>query len=398
LNSRRLLAKTPYFVLSVVFAVITFVSQSRTAPVTTPGEASLQRIVLVVCHNIVFYLYKMVWPVDLTPHYGCPEPLVLTHPMVLAGAVGTIVLILALLVSWRWTRALLVGWLFFFVGVFPTLGVVGFTDVIAADRFVYLPGLGLVLVVTWLTSHAWTRWGRAPRPGAPAVAIVLIGLALAGPEAVATRRYLSYWQDTERLHRRMVTLAPHAPESHYNLGVALVKQGRLAEAIDSFSQAVRIRPSYPEAHYNLCLALLSGDSVDLDGARQHFAAALQSRPNYRAAHANLGAVLLRQGHIAEAIEHYRKALALSPEDYTAHYDLAVALAMSDADDEAIRHCREALRLRPSFAPAHEQLGRILERQGRLREAIHEYRAVLRLTPNNIQVRRRLMVLQERTGP
>lgn len=355
LGRRAVVEKTPFVALSLAFALITFISQSRTAPVTAPGEGELARIPLILCHNVIFYLYKMFWPANLTPHYGFPDPLAVRHPMVLVGVIGTCLLIPALLLSWRWTRAPLVGGLFFFVAIFPTLGVVGFTDVIAADRFVYLPALGALLVITWLLARAWAGRAGTRRSRLPAVAVVIVVMLLAGAEATATRRYLSYWQDMEKLHRRMVALAPQAPETHYNLGVVMAKQGNLTEAIRSFSEAIRIRPSYAEAHYNLGVALLTGETADIDRAMTHFAAAIQIRPRYRAAHKNLAAVLVQKGRSGEAIGHYTEALRLQPDDYSAHYGLAVALTMEGRDAEAVREYREVLRLRPDHAEARRRL-------------------------------------------
>ena len=355
LGRRAVVEKAPFLALSLAFALITFISQSRTAPVTVPGESELARIPLIVCHNVIFYLYKMFWPANLTPHYGFPDPLALRHPMVLAGVIGTCLLIPALLLSWRWTRGPLVGWLFFFVAIFPTLGVVGFTDVIAADRFVYLPALGPLLVITWLLARVWVDRAGVWRRRLPTVAMVVVVVLVAAAEATATRRYLSYWQDMEKLHRRMVALAPQAPETHYNLGVVMAKQGNLAEAIRSFSQAIRIRPSYAEAHYNLGVALLTGQIADIDRAMAHFAAAIQIRPHYRAAHKNLAAALVQKGRSGEAIGHYTEALWLQPDDYSAHYGLAVALAMAGRDAEAIAEYREVLRLRPDHAEARRRL-------------------------------------------
>ncbi|HUU99060.1 MAG TPA: tetratricopeptide repeat protein, partial [Phycisphaerae bacterium] len=264
-------------------------------------------------------------------------------------------LIPALLLSWRWTRGPLVGWLFFFVAIFPTLGVVGFTDVIAADRFVYLPALGPLLVLTWLLARAWVDRAGVWRSRVPAVAVVIVVVLVGAAESTATRRYLSYWQDMEKLHRRMVVLAPQAPETHYNLGVVMAKQGNLAEAIRSFSEAIRIRPSYAEAHYNLGVALLTGKTADIDRAMTHFTAAIQIRPHYRAAHKNLAAVLVQKGRSGEAIEHYAEALRLQPDDYSAHYGLARALAMEGRDAEAVKEYREVLRLKPDHAEARRRL-------------------------------------------
>src|SRR5262249_37073358 len=139
LDRRALLEKSPFFVVGGVFAVIAYISQSRTASVILPSAASPWRVPLILAHNIIFYLYKFLWPFNPAPHYPFPEPFTLSQPMVLIGVIGTVGLLALLIISLRWTRALLTGWLFFFLAILPAMGIIGFTPVIAADRFAYFP-------------------------------------------------------------------------------------------------------------------------------------------------------------------------------------------------------------------------------------------------------------------
>ncbi|HSW45800.1 MAG TPA: hypothetical protein VLM89_09535, partial [Phycisphaerae bacterium] len=141
LSWRSVIEKLPLLAVGAVFAVITVVSQGRTAHITMPTEYSPARIPLLLCHNIVFYPLKMIWPVHLTSHYPLPEPMSPADPMILAGLIGTCVLIPALLLSLRRTRACATGWLIFFLMLLPTTGIIGFTTVIASDKYAYLPAI-----------------------------------------------------------------------------------------------------------------------------------------------------------------------------------------------------------------------------------------------------------------
>ncbi|MFH0981537.1 MAG: hypothetical protein V2A79_08365, partial [Planctomycetota bacterium] len=246
LSRRSVLEKVPFLVLMVISAVITVVSQSRTATTTMPDEYPPFRIPLMLCHNIVFYLYKIVWPVNLTSHYPIPDPLALSDGMVLAGVIGTCILIPALLISWRWTRALLVGWLCFFVAIFPTMGVIGFTNVIASDKFAYLPSVGLMLTLAWYLSRLWDRRSGSARrsslfrraePDLRRVVLVLVGAGLALAEARATRHHLAHWRDTETLFASMIAHAPRAASLHWGQGYFLFDQGRYDEAVAEYSKA-----------------------------------------------------------------------------------------------------------------------------------------------------------------
>ena len=147
LKWQSFLEKIPFFILGGIFAVITYISQTRTAVTISPVKMGIGRVFFTLCHNIIFYLYKIIWPVNLSSHYPFPDPLNLSQPMVLAGVIGTCILIPLLLISLRWTRAAFTGWLFFFVAILPTMQIIGFSNVIASDKFAYLPSFGLLMIL-----------------------------------------------------------------------------------------------------------------------------------------------------------------------------------------------------------------------------------------------------------
>jgi hypothetical protein len=182
LGRKTLVEKIPFFVLAGLSAIVASISQKRTSTFVILDTYSRVKTALVLCHNHIFYLAKMLWPADLSLFYPYPEPLSLKNPVVLAGVVGTALLIPALLASLRWTRAWLAGWAFFFLATLPTLGVVGATETVAADRYAYLPLVGLVLLVAWLLARLWTARAGTLRPWLLAVALLMI----AG-EGVTTR-------------------------------------------------------------------------------------------------------------------------------------------------------------------------------------------------------------------
>lgn len=342
-KSRTVLEKVPFLGVGAVSAIITYISQGRTADVVLPGEYAPWRIPLILCHNIVFYLCKIVWPTNLSSHYPLPNSLQLSDPMMLAGVIGTPVLIAVLLISLRWTAAALTGWLIFFIAILPTMQIVGFSNVIASDKFVYLPSIGLLMfLASFLT---WLSGVSALNKSVPRCAVAaMILLIVAGSEAVATRRYLAHWRDTMSLYNHMLTLAPDAAPLHNDLGIALQSDGKLIEAIEHYRRALRIRPDYAETHNNLGTALKT--QRKLREAIQCYHRALQINANLVEAHYNLAMVFKEQGEPEEAIEHYRKALQRKPSFPEAHYNLGIALASVHKFDEAFAHLREAMRLKP----------------------------------------------------
>ncbi len=295
LRWRTVLEKLPFFMMGGISAVITYISQSRTAAVITPAEHGLQHIVLVLCHNIIFYLYKIVWPANLSSYYGYPQPLGLSNSMVLAGVIGTCVLIPLLVISLRWTRVILTGWLFFFIAIFPAMGVVGFTISIASDRFVYLPSVGLLMIlvsfIIWFCGTHIPAFKRKQEGKSVirCIVVAMLVLILAGAEAVATRRYLVHWRDTVSLTKYMLTLTPDAAPVHYGLACVLQKQGKFNEAISHYQKALRGNPNNVEAHNNLGVILLAQGK--LDKAAGHFRQALQFKPDFAEAYNNLAWIL-----------------------------------------------------------------------------------------------------------
>ncbi len=412
LNKTAITEKLPLLVIGGISAIITYISQSRTAFTSLPGEYRLTYIPLVLCHNIIFYLYKIIWPVKLSSHYAYPVPLGLSHPMVLAGVIGTCILIPLLVISLHWTRGLLIGWLFFFVAIFPTMGVVGFTNVIASDKFVYLPSIGLLMILV-----AFLGWlCGAGKPLVRQVVVIIIVVTLAAAESVATRRYLVRWNDTEGLFEHMLALTPNEALVHNNLAAALKFEGKLDKAISHFRKALQLKPDYAEAYNNLGAILESQGKFDeaasyyskalklkpslvdacynlgktlqaqgkLDEAISLYRKALQTKPNDAPTHCILGYALQSQGKLDEAISHYHQALQIKPNFPEAHFNLANALKSQNKLDQAVSHYQQALQTRPDDPDTHNNLGNALRSQGKINEAITHYRQAVQARPNFIE--------------
>lgn len=332
--------KLPLFAVGTLFAVITCISQSRSGNVRLPGQHNLLDVMLILCHNTVFYLYKIVWPVNLSAYYGYS-----TYRMVLTGIVGMCILIPLLVISLRWTRALITCWLMFFLAILPTMGIIGVTPVIAANRYTYLPILGLlILIASFLAWFQTFSCRRKTIAGCAPVMVVL--LTLAGAEAVAARGYQYYWRDTVLLYEHMLTICPRSAMLHSDLGVVLSWQNKTDEAISQFRQALKIAPRFALAHFNLATELRRLNDK-IDEATCHYRKALEIDPFYTEARLNLGLILKSKGQYEEAIKQFRKVLQTNPELVGAHYNLGMALILGGWPDKGLRSLREAVRLSPA---------------------------------------------------
>jgi tetratricopeptide (TPR) repeat protein len=427
ITARSLAAKVPFFLVAAIFAIVTLVSHGRTAGIINPTESGPARIPLVIGYLTMFYPAKIIWPVNLTSIYALPSPLSISNPIILFALAGTAVLIAALVVSLRRTRALLAGWLFFFVTVFPTLGVVQYSWVAASDKYVYLPALGLLLAMGAGLTQAWRQQSRnkaVVRTGIAAMVVLICGL-----EALGVRHYLPRWRDTLTHATYLLAQAPQAPAARNHLGQVLAERGQFAEAIPHFREALRLLPGYSEAQYNLGAAFWLSGAYDeaieqlrpalranpqnahghyalgsclqargrLDEAEACFRQTIRLRPDHAAAHNDLGSVLLTEGKSEEADALFRQALQLNPHYSDAHSNLGTLLAREGKLDEAIEHFRLAVADRPDHAKAHYNLGLALEMRGKLTEAIDAYRAAAKANPAYAEAQYAWGVALTRTG-
>jgi len=371
LRKQAVVEKVPLFIIMVVFGIITVISQGRTASVTMPTEYGPARIPLILCHNIVFYLYKIIWPVKLSSHYPLPLHLSLSDPMVLAGVIGTCILLAALLLSLRWTRALVTGWLFFFVAILPTMQIIGFTNVIASDKYAYFPSVGFLMVLAWGLVQLWPDiCGSAGRRIVTSVVIVVLSVS----ECLATRRYLLKWQDSEGLYRYMLARAPDAPSLHLNLANIVLKQDRFDEAIAHYKKAIAVAPGYRHAHFNLGIALAAAKRYS--EAIEEYDIVLQSKPDHWEAISRLAYALAQNGQPDRAISYYNKALEHRPEDVELLNNLALALVKKGQIEEAIKLYNKSLVIKPDSIEVLNNLGNAFSSLGRFGEAVECYEKIL----------------------
>ncbi len=378
LRVKAIFEKSVFFLIAGIFAIITIISQGRTAAITTPAEHGPVRIFLTLCHNIIFYPFKMIWPINLSSYYVFPEPLGLSNPMVLAGVIGTFVLIVLVLVSIRWTPALLTGWLFFMVAIFPTMGVIGFTIVIAADKFAYLPSVGFLMILTFSLVRIRQIWKNSRRLINRLILVIII--ILAGVEALATRQNYTYWKDTVSHYKHLLEITPDVVPMLYNLAKGYEREKRTTDAISCYRRILQLDPNYYRAHNNLGVAIKAqGKSNE---AIEHYRSAIKIKPDFLEAHVNLGVELQKKGEFDEAIEYFQKALEFKADYAEAHINLGNVLKKIRKFDKATHHYYLALQSKPRDTKLLNNLGNVFSEQGKSEKAIEIFRKVLLLNPDS----------------
>ena len=297
------------------------------------------------------YIGKTLWPVSLAVFYPFEHDGLLMWSVAASALllIGVTALVLRLAPSAPYFA---VGWLWYLGTLVPVLGLVQVGQQATADRYTYVPLIGLFVAIAWGLAELGGR-SRAARSIVSAGAFLSIGALL-----LLTRTQVGFWSGGVPLFEHALAVTSNNWTAHNNLGGILLAQGKTDEAIDHFVQVLRIRPDFAEGHYNFALALARQERV-LEAPEQYHEA-LRLRPDYPEAHYNLGNELLRSGRLAEAIEQYQEALRLRPVDAQAHNNLAIALGRSGRLREAIDQYREALRIDPKFEAARANLRRAEE--------------------------------------
>jgi tetratricopeptide (TPR) repeat protein len=248
----------------------------------------------------------------------------------------------------------LAGWLWFLGTLVPVIGLVQAGDQSLADRYFYVPGIGLLIMLVWGAAALLQRWPRPAQAGA-AICGVVAGLLFA-----VTHWQLGFWRDTETLFGRAIVVTKNNYLAHHILGVALEKRGLLDQAIAEFSKSLRERPNYAEAHNSLGLTLEKAGQPEQ--AISHYRQAIALRPEFTDPHFNLAVALGAAGRVEESAAEYEIVLKLDPSAADAHNNLGFLFDKRGALDQAILHYREAIRLKPNYARAHFNLGVALTRQ------------------------------------
>ena len=342
---RILLEKVPMLALSLGVAVVTYVVQRRGHAVMPLDLIPLSQRLANALVSYVAYVADMLWPARLAVFYPFPLHVPLWQP-VAAGLAVLAVSILALRSIER-RPYLAVGWFWYLVTLTPVIGLVQVGSQARADRYTYIPTVGLSIALAWgAAEFVRSRPRLRTAMAAAAVASCLACAAL-------TWRQAGFWQDTISLFRHSLSVTSGNFLGYNILGVALRDRGRLEEAITSYREALKIHPQFEEALVNLSRAL--SEQGRADEALTHVAAAAQIKPNDVEAQYNLGTELADRGRFAEAVEALQIAVRLKPDYAKAHANLGSALANLGRLDEAITQFNEALRIDPGLADVRKNL-------------------------------------------
>ncbi|MEJ0088383.1 MAG: tetratricopeptide repeat protein [Limisphaerales bacterium] len=376
-----LLEKVPFLVFTVIGCLLTVQAQ-EIAIVSTAGLPVSQRIVHVLAaYN--HYLGAMLLPRDLAVYY--PYQFQIPAATIIWAVIVLGLITVLAIKNFRQRPYLIVGWFWYLGTLVPVIGLVQVGDQAWADRYTYLPLIGLFMLLVWLACETIKS-----RIVLQTVAVVL-ALAL----MAATSMQLRYWKNTTTLFEHTAKVTQQNALAVTILGSVLAKEGKLTEAMEHYRTALRYQPRFPEAHFFLGNAL--DEQGKLDEAIAEYEQALWFRPTEEQTHVFLGIALGKQKKYDEAVAHYNAALKLNPDSAVAENNLARILHTQGRWDEAIEHYNAALAINPKLALAHNNLGILQIQKGSLADGTKHLREALRLKPGNAETKFNLALALNQQG-
>ncbi len=336
---KLLLEKVPFFGLAVATSVLTYAAQKSWGFVQTTEKYPLDQRLANAMVSYGRYLWNMFWPVNLCGFYPHPGK----WPMATVS-LAVVFLVVVSILAWRLRRRMPwfgVGWLWYLGTLVPVIGLVQLGDVAMADRYSYIPMVGILIAVVW-GLYEWTeKWNY--RRG------LWLGMVTAGVVGciIVTRQEITYFKDSVVLWRHNFKVTGNVEVAQYALGLSLSRQGQNLEGIKELKAVVKVQPERAEARFNL------------------------------------GNMLYRQGLHDEAIVHYSEAIRLAPNAHQVRWNLARLLFQEKRVDESVVHFREFLRLNkgPHDAPSLHALGCIMATAGHTDEAVDLFGQALSMTPD-----------------
>ena len=448
-----LLEKVPLFAIAAIWSVVTVAAQQRGGAIRTLEQLPLLARAANALVSWAGYIGMTLWPSGLAVYY----PYDLSIPAWKVAGAGLFLAAVTGLAAWQARRRpwFAVGWLWYVGTLVPVIGLVQVGAMAMADRYTYIPSIGLAIIAVFLPLElarggqaGWTgsepregtratgigrgragaregvpessgevaaggtvpgtagasggvaRGGTVPGAGAAPVLLGALAVLVSLVLAALSWRQVGFWRDSVTLFERAVAVTGDNVLARYNLATGLAQQGRIDEAIAQYREALRIAPSYPEANQNLGLALFNQGKTD--EAIGHYLAELARDPDHAEAHCHLGVALAVKGRYDEALSHFQAAVRARADYADAWYDMGLALEQLGRADDAIAAWTRSLALAPANADALHSLGVALAKQGAARgdrellaRAAGALERLLQLEPGYPNAREELLAIRRR---
>jgi tetratricopeptide (TPR) repeat protein len=418
---RLAMEKAPLFLISFASSILTFWAQKTGGAVAALDQLPIHLRVANALISYIAYLGKLLWPADLALFYPLRADRLPSWEIALCAIAFAVMMVYAVRAFDR-RPYVTFGWLWYVITLLPVIGLVQIGSQALADRYSYVPSLGIFVIMVWGVSDllarirdahpaALRRWSWAPAAAACGLLLIL---------AVLANRQAQFWKDDITVWEHAAAVTPPNYFSHYNLARAYDTQHRYDEALAHNRACIRIDPNREEAYNNLAVLLMGRRSYDeaesallsalrinpqFTQARSNMSMVLckmqrydegfrsyqeamrldpqntEIRRNFAACHCDYGMALAGKNHLEEAVAEFQSALSVAPEFSQAHYNLGLTYAELRRPDAAKSEYEKAIAADPANAEAHNNLGVLLAETGKIGDAIEHFRAALRIRPD-----------------
>lgn len=362
--------KIPLLLFSAASCLMTFYAQNIGGAVRSLDVFPLHVRITNALVSYIGYIAKMFWPVKLAVIY--PHPGLLPMWQIIGSCLlitGITYFAIKLIQSRPW---FIVGWLWYLGTLVPVIGLVQVGMQAMADRYTYIPLIGLYIVVAWGLYDLLARW-RYQNLNYAIIAATIVSVLAAG-----SWKQIGYWKNSVALFNRALEVTEKNYVAHNNLGTGLVRQGRVAEATEHFKKSVEISPRFAIAHLNLGLALQEQNR--LEEALQSFSRALLASPDFASAYNGIGKTQYRLGKPDQAVPNFLKAIRLDPDYAEAYNNLGISLYHLSRPDQALPYYLKAIRINHNYAEAYNNAGAALVRMGETQKSVAFFKEAIRINP------------------
>ncbi|MBI9084513.1 MAG: tetratricopeptide repeat protein [Desulfobacterales bacterium] len=381
--------KVPLFLLVIGIGAVTWMTQAKGGAIKPLSEIPMDTRVANTLMAYVWYLKKMFWPVNLAVIYPYP------HAPSMLGAMlnGAVLALITALAAWcrRSLPFVAVGWLWYLITLAPASGLVVIGPHAVADRYSYIPLIGIFIALAWTAATVMWRWrAKGWVFGCMAIAFIPVLLSMG-----LSYRQVATWKDSVTLFSRALEVTSGNVLAHNNLGYALASAGETREAIVQFDRVLVLNPKSAQAYNGRGNMRL--ETGDPRGALADYNRAMVLDMDFADPLNGAGNALTALGQSKAAVVNYRKAIVLNPDFAQAHNNLGLALTTLGQTEAAIDHFRRALALRPDFAAARVNFGNVLSGSDRPDEAVAQFKAVLAMNPDTAQAAYSMAMTMEKKG-
>jgi tetratricopeptide (TPR) repeat protein len=385
---KLVMEKIPLLLLSGVSIWLSILSSQKLDMVVGTDVAPMTIRIANALVSYLNYLAKMIWPHNMAIFYPFPKDLPLWQ---IAGS-GVLLLAVTALFLLRSNHKpyLATGWLWYLGTLVPVIGIVqaGVWPSMA-DRWVYIPMIGIAMIIAWAVPEMTSKW----RHKIPALAVLVISVLACC--VVLVRIQLHYWENSRVLFQHALAVTQENGIAHNNLGSALLWEGETTAALHHFKAALKLSPKSPKIHNNIGQALMKLGHVN--EAVDRYLESMQLNPLEAETHNSLAVALIEQGRVSESILHLQKALRLEPNYADAYVNLGAVYRRQGQPKRAVKCYVEAIRLRPDLPEAYNNLGVLLLQEGKLKAASSYFRKALDKKPDYAEARHNLEKVRTAQG-